>query len=56
MPMFHKGNRSNYAKKRVADIKHDMELVYGKGLVGLKHPETGRVDPKRFGWDRKREL
>ena len=30
-----------------------MELVYGKGLVGLQDPETGKVDPKRFGKDRK---
>ena len=30
-----------------------MELVYGKGLVGLMDPDTGKVDPKRFGKDRK---
>lgn len=31
-----------------------MELVYGKGLVGLKN-EHGKVDPTRFGWDSRRE-
>ena len=31
-----------------------MELVYGKGLVGLKNPKTGRIDPKRFGQDYRR--
>jgi hypothetical protein len=30
-----------------------MELVYGKGLVGL-YDENGKVDHKRFGWDSKR--
>jgi hypothetical protein len=49
MPVYHKNNRSAYAKQRVAEIKHGMELVYGKGLVGLRNPATGRVDPKRFG-------
>ena len=28
-----------------------MERVYGKGLVGMKDPETGRIDPGRMGWD-----
>lgn len=56
MPHYNSKNRSSYAKRRVADVKHDMELVYGKGLVGLKNPETGVVDPKRFGWDRKQPL
>ena len=27
-----------------------MELVYGKGLVGLKKA-NGQVDPKKLGWD-----
>ena len=49
MPVYHKNNRSAYAKQRVAEIKHGMELVYVKGLVGLRNPATGRVDPKRFG-------
>jgi len=48
-PKYHKGNRSAYAQKRVAETKESMELVYGKGLVGLKNPKTGRIDPKRFG-------
>ena len=30
-----------------------MELTYGKGLVGLRNPLTGEIDPKRFGKDRK---
>ena len=28
-----------------------MERTYGKGLIGMKNPETGRIDPNRFGWD-----
>ena len=54
MPRYHRGNRSAYAQKRVAETKEKMELVYGKGLVGLKDPKTGRVDPKRFGQDYRR--
>jgi hypothetical protein len=53
MPKFHKGNRSAYAQKRVGEIKDRMEVTYGKGLVGLRDPLTGEIDPKRFGKDRK---
>jgi hypothetical protein len=28
-----------------------MERTYGKGLVGMKDPLSGQVDPARFGWD-----
>jgi hypothetical protein len=28
-----------------------MERTYGKGLVGMINPLTGKVDPARFGWD-----
>jgi len=34
-PRCHKGNKSEFAKKRVQETKDRMELVYGKGLVGL---------------------
>ena len=51
-PMFHKGNRSDYAHKRVAEVKNDMELAYGKGLVGLRD-EKGRIDPKKLGRERR---
>jgi len=30
-----------------------MELVYGKGLVGL-YGANGKIDPNRFGWDNRR--
>ena len=30
-----------------------MELVYGKGLVGL-YGTDGKIDQKKFGWDTKR--
>ncbi len=29
-----------------------MERHYGKGLVGMFHPVTGRFDPNRVGWAR----
>ncbi len=29
-----------------------MERHYGKGLVGMFHPETGRFDMNRIGWAR----
>ncbi len=28
-----------------------MERTYGKDLVGMRDPETGKFDPARFGWD-----
>ena len=28
-----------------------MERTYGKGLVGMRDPLHGNVDPARFGWD-----
>lgn len=31
-----------------------MELVYGKGLVGL-YGSDGKIDHTRFGWDNRRE-
>ena len=31
-----------------------MELVYGKGLVGL-YGDDGKIDHKRFGWDNRRD-
>lgn len=30
-----------------------MEMVYGKGLVGLRDPATGKINHKNFGWDHK---
>ena len=30
-----------------------MEQTYGKGLVGLRNPLTGEIDPKRFVQDKK---
>ena len=32
-------------------MRDRMERTYGKGLVGMINPETGRMDPERFGWD-----
>lgn len=53
-PKYNRYNRSSFAKKRVAEEKQRMELVYGKGLVGL-YDENGKVDHTRFGWDNRRE-
>ena len=39
--------------KRVNEERERMELVYGKGLVGLLGPD-GKVDHTRFGWDNRR--
>lgn len=30
-----------------------MERTYGKGLVGMINPKTGKVDFERMGWDNK---
>ena len=29
----------------------NLERVYGRGLVHMMDPETGKVDPTTFGWD-----
>ena len=42
---------SRWAVQRTEEVKHRLERVYGKGLVGMYDPETGRIDPSRFGWD-----
>ena len=33
------------------EVRHNLERVYGKGLVGMINEKTGRVDATRFGWD-----
>lgn len=35
---------------RIFEIRTKMERVYGKGLVGMFNPETGKFDPSRLGW------
>lgn len=30
-----------------------MERTYGKGLVGMINPKTGKLDFNRMGWDNK---
>ena len=40
--------------KRVNEERQRMELVYGKGLVGL-YGSDGKIDHTRFGWDNRRE-
>lgn len=51
-PKYHKNNRSAYSTRKVAEQKHKMELIYGKGLVGL-YDDHGKMDPARLGWHRK---
>ena len=41
---------SKYSVQRVNDVRHNLERVYGKGLVGMIN-EKGKIDPDRFGWD-----
>jgi len=43
--------KSAWAVQRTNDVKDRLERTYGKGLVGMMHPETGKIDPTRFGWD-----
>lgn len=35
---------------RIFEIRTKMERHYGKGLVGMFDPETGKFDPNRLGW------
>lgn len=43
---------SQFAQERVRQTKHRLERIYGRGLVGLRHEETGKVDHRRFAWAR----
>ena len=45
---------SRWATQRINDVKQRLGRTYGKGLVGMKDPETGKVDPRRFGWDNRK--
>jgi len=44
---------SSYSIKRVAEVKHHLEKVYGKGLTGM-FDENGRMTRERLSWARMR--
>ena len=46
---------TKWGAKKVANTKRRLERVYGKGLVGLYHEETGKPVMERFAWDRRTE-
>ena len=35
------------------NVRNDLERVYGKGLVGMMNPKTGKLDFDRMGADNK---
>lgn len=41
---------SRFSQDRIQQIWTKMERHYGKGLVGMFHPVTGRFDINRVGW------
>ena len=43
--------KSKWSIKRTQQVKDRLERVYGKGLIGMHDPVTGRPDPTRMGWD-----
>ena len=46
---------TKWGAKKVKNTKRRLEKVYGKGLVGLYHEETGKPMMERFAWDRRTE-
>ena len=43
---------SEFAEQTVRQTKHRLERIYGRGLVGLRHEQTGKIDHRRFQWSR----
>lgn len=43
---------SNFANERVRQTKSRLEKVYGPGLLGLRHEETGKIVHERWEWAR----
>lgn len=37
--------------KRVSEVRDNLERVYGRGMVGMMNPKTGKLDFERMGWD-----
>jgi hypothetical protein len=44
---------SSYSVKRVTEVKHHLEKVYGKGLVGM-FDSHGKMTRERLSWARMR--
>ena len=44
---------SSYSVKRVTEVKHHLEKVYGKGLVGM-FDSHGEMTRERLSWARMR--
>mmetsp|Transcript_11827 Transcript_11827/g.15024 ORF Transcript_11827/g.15024 Transcript_11827/m.15024 type:complete len:228 (+) Transcript_11827:18-701(+) len=42
--------KSRYSIERIEHIKQKMERHYGRGLVGMNDPVTGKFDASRLGW------
>ena len=46
--------KSKWAIQRTEDVIVKLERVYGKGLIHMHDPLTGKIDPSTFGWDNRR--